>query len=503
MRRILFSTVVLSVCALMAAGSLAGASAQSFSSNSSSSSMSSSAALPCGPLRMMCMQGTQAQCVGTQWQCIPTSSSSSNSVASCGANTLLCAIGGTPACVNGQWKCEPLVAPTITDAVKRLLDLTLKRLTDRLSARGIVCPSGSPVGIVGCAVLNRLQIRIDRIEGNTSSSSSSVSSRSSSSVSSRSSSSVSSGSSSSQGALDTLSDTTLLSSTTQLEGKTSVIAASAQIFINEEPVDVTDISISVSGDTSGIDDFLVYDDSRHLLGRATLQSGQYKLHLTGTAFSIPKAQSRSFYVRADLSSYDRTKTSGQLFSVNEMTVQATGEWSNEQYTKTFNDTFPAIAGARAMFTQIKATGATSDFVHDGTSVPLITLDIKGQMADSAARLAVQTLVFTISSNGVTVTNPVLTVPGTGVQTSCSVSGNSITCSAIPSGLGTINNETTLELRGDVSVSGTTSNPYLQVSLQNPGDPGTTGDITWTDGTTTFTWVPNDAPVARGTLFSQQ
>jgi hypothetical protein len=51
----------------------------SASSVSSSSSVSS---LACGALQMLCIQGTSAQCVSGQWQCLPVSSSSVSSLTS-------------------------------------------------------------------------------------------------------------------------------------------------------------------------------------------------------------------------------------------------------------------------------------------------------------------------------------------------------------------------------------------------------------------------------------
>jgi hypothetical protein len=130
-------------------------------------SSSSAESLPCGPLTMMCVRGTQAQCVDHHWQCLPaaevssssvssssagadrcvafcpdgysyrtctedghpinyfadpcmnhytvssvssrsSSSSSVSSVSACnGPNRLLCMRDSDPRCVNGQWTCVP------------------------------------------------------------------------------------------------------------------------------------------------------------------------------------------------------------------------------------------------------------------------------------------------------------------------------------------------------------------------------------------------------------
>ncbi len=78
--------------------------AQTYSYPSSSSDTS----LPCGPLTMMCVYGTQAQCIDHQWQCVPTSSSSSSSSSSaraCEPNTFRCHAGTDPLCSNGRWTC--------------------------------------------------------------------------------------------------------------------------------------------------------------------------------------------------------------------------------------------------------------------------------------------------------------------------------------------------------------------------------------------------------------
>ncbi len=406
----------------------------------------------------------------------------------------LCAIatlGMRPWVANAASPMQP-----VSTQARAMLLATVSRLEARLHDRGITCPANEQREVIPCAVLNRLRNRVDVLIGATSSASSSSSRSSASSHT-----SVSS-SSSSLRALDPMTDTELQTSTVQLLGETTQIAASVEIFISEEPVDVTDVLLDVSGVADAIDSFLVYDDDRRLLGRATLQSGQYRLHLAPQTLIVPQKTSRSFYVRAQLAPYDRLKTSGHIFEVNTVTVKGNGVWSSDQYIKPVTDVFPTIETARATFTAMTNTSPVSGFLHDGTSTALIDLLLKGRQTDSAAQLRVTDLTFTVASRDVSLTNLSLTTPGTGVQTSCSQAGTTITCAGLSAALGTVQNERTLELRGDVTVAPGAVNPFLQVILQSSGDPLHAGDITWTDGSTVFEWVPFATPVARGTLLSQ-
>ena len=121
--------------------------------------------------------------------------------------------------------------------------------------------------------------------------------------------------------------------------------------------------------------------------------------------------------------------------------------------------------------------------------------------DSQARVAIQQLrIQAQATNGVTVTNVKLGQEGSDTRINCSISSNVITCGSIPLTFGTITGTENFRIYGDVNVPNTANNPSLTLTINEPGNPTMSGDITWTDGETVFTWLPLSAPGVRGTQF---
>jgi len=59
----------------------------------------------------------------------------------------------------------------------------------------------------------------------------------------------------------------------------------------------------------------------------------------------------------------------------------------------------------------------------------------------------------------------------------------------------------IRVYADVALNNGVTNPSLRVTINDPGTISAGGDVTWTDGTNTFDWLPVDAPVARGTMYN--
>lgn len=382
-----------------------------------------------------------------------------------------------------------------------VLRATEARLRERMQRRGIACPPQAPTDVIPCAVLTRLHARILKLEGVSSPSSAASSS---SSRSSRTSSSVSSSSSvlsqPSNRPLDPLLDVQLATSVVALLGETTPILGSVEIFMSQEPLDVTAIEVTVSGTSTGVDAVFVYDDDRRLLGTAHKSSGVYRLTLPSGTFIIDRKTTRSVYVRAQMAPYERVQTSGGVFAVTGITIEGNGYWSGEAYIKPLTDDFPGAQTARAGFTRISATTDSEASIHDGPFRKLWGARFEGRTTDNAAQLQLQTLVFELSQSDSTLSNIVLTDGQSSVA--CSQSSDLITCSGIPADLGTVRDVRTLSLHADVSGVSDGANPYLQVVLHDAGTPTSAGDIVWTDGTSSFTWVTGGSPIARGTVFSR-
>ncbi len=420
-----------------------------------------------------------------------------------------------------------VVSPPLSPQAITMLHATEARLRQRLIHRGIDClvtPNR-----VECKVAERLHIRILKLEGLYNPSSSSTSSRSSSSVNScgantllcaqdrlpqcnngqwtcvprPSSSSSSSSSSSLTGAMDPLTDI----STHQgilLLGQTSQIVAGIEVFSTAEPLDVTKVHVSVNALTSSIDSFLIYDESRHLLGRATraLNGTDFTLTLPAGTLVIPRRETHSLYARAQLSEHDRSGVSGQFFTVSSMTVEGNGGWSGDPYVKASTENFLTYQTARSRVKSVTNVGPTTGPLVAGTQRTLMDLRLTGESSDSQATTTIQGLTFSYSANGVMLSNVFLRTPGSDTTASCTVGATTIVCSGITAELGSVRTDRTLQLIGDVTVNGSTNNANLQVSLSNPGSPTSAGDISYSDGTTNFTYSQFDQPIATGTYYQQ-
>ncbi len=337
----------------------------------------------------------------------------------------------------------------------------------------------------------------DAEEGNGSSSSSSSHSSSSSSHSSTPSSTSSSSSSFSS---DPNHDLTVRSNFLLL-GTVSPVLGAVNFFPANEDIDVETITVSFTNDSSAIQNLRLYEsDTGRFLGTASRQSsGIYVANITEGTLTLPRREDTGIYVRAQLRDVESGGSGGQNVRIDDITVEGSGASSNGDYSATSSQTFLTFQVAPAMITRVSATGGltTSAFVT-GQNQILGNFDFDAVSPDSRFTPRVTSLVFTMSAAaGVSVTNVELVLPGTDETSGCTVAGSVITCSTIPASIGTIDDQQTIRLVGDVSVTAGTLNPFLQVSLQEAGTPTSPGSVTWSDGTTTYTWLAVDDPVARG------
>lgn len=269
-------------------------------------------------------------------------------------------------------------------------------------------------------------------------------------------------------------------------------------------MDIRTILIDFVTAPTSIDSLLVYDGDRHYLGRATLDAGvaggkRFQLKLLGNTFVIEKREERSVYVRALLKARDAGGSSGETFQVKEIRVEGDGMWSNESYGKTLTETFPSFQTARARFTSIVNAEESTGILVAGPRQRIGSLRFTGERGDGSAELRVMSLTFQVSkSSDVILTNVLLRGRDAGDDHGCTVGSTIITCSDIPAGHGIVSDGgRVLELYADVAVTGAVASPFLQVTLNDPGTVDTAGHISWTDGTTTFTWVQFAQPVVRG------
>lgn len=356
------------------------------------------------------------------------------------------------------------------------------------------------------AVLRNAERGIWQSSSSSSVSSGTGSSLSSSSVSSSASSMSSTSSASStswSNGYDPMADTAIRSNFFVL-GETSPIVGAVNLFSNNEPLDVTRVRVSLFDSTSTVDSFLVYDQDRRLLGRATLDTSvagekQYVLRLNQGVLQLPRRENMTVYVRASVKSNDLGGQSGQSVRIASFGIEGTGSWSNDAYNQNYSDTFPTFETARAKISAIENAGPQTGNIVSGPNQQIGAFRFRGQGDSQGLNdLRTTSITFTVDApSGVTLSNAYLKREAGDTQLPCTVSSGTVTCSGIPASIGSIKGEPALYLYADVSLSGVL-NPTLRVNISNPGTPTSPGAVTWTDGQATFDWLPFDTPVVRGT-----
>ncbi len=333
---------------------------------------------------------------------------------------------------------------------------------------------------------------------------------SSSSVSSSVSSVTSSVSSSASLPLDVNADTTIRSQFLLL-GETSPILGAGKIFLYEEPLALTSIIINITTEVPAVRSLLVYDDQRHLLGRAPLDPSastnrSYALQLASNVFTLEKAQERTIYVRADLESRDAGGLGNENVQISSIVVKGNGVWSNHQYVQQTTDaiSYPLFTTARSTVTSVKNAGSANAPLVLGANRTLGSFTFGGRKTDSSAHIDLIDLIFDISQNGgVGITNASLGSNGMTDRFQCTVNASQVTCTLIPDLYGSLTDDPrTLTVYGDV----TAVDPLhagFQLTLNQQGTSVSAGAVSWSDGTNTFHWIslPNSGgPVAGGTYY---
>ncbi len=342
----------------------------------------------------------------------------------------------------------------------------------------------------------------DAENGGSSSSSSSSSSRSSSSSSSKNS---SSSSSSSSGGLSSTDPDTDLSVRTNflLLGEVSPVVGAVDFFAAQEPIDVERLIVSFASDPSSIQQVRVYAEADGRLLGTSFRDGtnDYEIDIPAGTFILPHRAEVGVYVRLLMKPADGGASGGQIVRIESIEVEGDGVWSNSDYTVTSTETFLSFETTPAVITGFTpATSLSSSVFVAGPSLTLWDYNVAARSTDNDYEPHITSLTFRVAkSSDVALTEALLTVPDSGAETDCTVSSGFITCEDIPASVGTIDDLQRIRLIADVD-SGGSSDSYLQVSLQESGSATSAGDIEWTDGRTTYDWLPLEEPLARGIVY---
>ncbi|MFH0851221.1 MAG: S-layer homology domain-containing protein [Candidatus Peregrinibacteria bacterium] len=289
-------------------------------------------------------------------------------------------------------------------------------------------------------------------------------------------------------------------------GTVSSILGAAKIFNNSEPFTVEDITVTFTGTVPSVDQVRLYAsaDGRYLGGasRDSSDPSSFTLHSSSGLLSMARRVETSVYARAITRGFDQGGTGGEDIQIDHFFIEGRGDWSNRRYSQSTTETYQTFETARSVFTSIVNAGPAEDVLVGGVGRTLGQWRFEGVRGDGSADLGVTDIDFSLGvSGGVILSNVTLGADGTSERASCSVAGDTVTCSPVPEGIGTIVNGTRiLTLRGDITIPASSQSAGLQVALTPAGSVSSVGALTWTDGTTSFSWVPFDESQLRGTFY---
>lgn len=290
-------------------------------------------------------------------------------------------------------------------------------------------------------------------------------------------------------------------------GKVTPVLGASKLFSNSEGILVDAFLIDLEAANSSIAVFNVYDHDGKFLGRATLDTSvsgniRYRLNVSSGVARVPRREDYTFYVRAILKAQDAGGNSGEEIEIDRMGIIGIGEWSTRSYEQyTSSETFARSTTARSAITSVSNAGEFSTVLVPGPTQEIGAFRFAGVTGHPSADLTVTKIVFQVEQTGVTLSNAYMRVDGGNTTHACTISGSQITCQNLPESFGALEDgPRTLRVYADIAVgSGLIS---LRLSINDPGTIDTAGSITWTDGTTVFTWIGTDErPVARGTYYS--
>lgn len=294
-----------------------------------------------------------------------------------------------------------------------------------------------------------------------------------------------------------------------LLGEVGPILGAASIFIEEEPVEITSISVNLTQETPTVGALLVYNDRKEFLGTALLDPSTstnrtYKVSLPSEKLSVDKREERTIYVRPRLMSRDAGGQSNQTVQISSVVIKANGVWSSQPYTKASSSTsgnFPTFVTARSTITSVKRIGELNAALTSGTQKILGAFEFTGRKTDSSAHIDVTTLVFSIEqTGGVSLANVSLGADGFNEKFACTTSSTTVTCASIPDLYGSLGDQPRrLTLYGDITLSDAL-HAGLRMTLNAAGSPSSDGSVTWSDGSSNFTWLGLSQPIAQGTYY---
>lgn len=289
-----------------------------------------------------------------------------------------------------------------------------------------------------------------------------------------------------------------------LLGEVGPVVGAVDFFAQSEPIGAERITVRFASDPSSIQQVRVYaEEDGRLLGTSFRDgSGDYAIDLPTGALTLPHREEIGVYVRVLLKPADGGGAGGEIVRIEDIEIEGDGQWSNSDYTVTSTETFLQFETApAALIGFASATSLSSSVFVPGSAITLWDYNISARSTDNDFEAALTSLTFRVAkSSDVSLSGVTLSMPDSGASVDCTVTSSTIVCEDIPESVGTIDDLQRLRLRADVALDAGAVDPFLHVTLQEAGNPSSSGDIEWTDGSTDYDWVALEEPVAQGIRF---
>ncbi len=293
-------------------------------------------------------------------------------------------------------------------------------------------------------------------------------------------------------------------------GESDRIIGSLKLNPRDEPIQIREIQITLDSAVDSLTAIEIFDELGFELGSATID---LTASANGDVFTMSLSPKNAYHIseddevviafRARLKSNDDGGASGESVQISDVDITAIGYWtSREVSVTTEGPDYKEHVTALTTIDDIKAIGKKTGTFALGTEKLIGSFRFAAKdISDPDADPRLTDITFSVSApSEVDITNPILRDPIAGTETACTFASSEITCSSIPSNVGSIEAPRELSVYADVSLSDTHPDPFLQLEINNPGGPSGGGSVTWTDGTTSFSWVPFGQPVTRGTAW---
>ncbi len=290
-------------------------------------------------------------------------------------------------------------------------------------------------------------------------------------------------------------------------GERSEPIASANFFSHQEAMIVRGATVKFKNEAKSIDALTLISSSGAELGRLTLDVYDSTKKTWKATFSsgdgyttLKQDQENTLAIEALLKGPSSGGFSEEMIQVDDFSLTVEGGFTHNTYaSRPVDFPFPQHQTSFARITGVTNALEISGGLPVGNDELIAGFTFRAEEI-SQANTAISELEFEISkSSNVQSTGFTLEATDTNTTVECTVAGNVVTCANIPEELGALQaGSRTLRLSADILLSSGAQNPFLQISLNQPGAIGTNGGVRWTDGSGDFNWMELAAPVARGT-----